>query len=555
MKKRIPLKMTASEWLWLGVLLCVIALSCVTTWAHTTQIIDSDSAAELVLAHHLHENGGILSKDWCYSTELRVLYIQLVFAPLFSLFEDWQMVRYVGTLILHALMLAGWGYLVKQARLNRKAFFIGSALLLMPTSVFYGSMVLYHVFYLPHITISFLITGFMLAVMTDVHRQRQKWLVWHAFALLALSFVASLGGFRQLAVTHAPLLLLAFLRMYRSRSREEGLRASLMLLCVGAAAVAGCAGLLVNMRWQETYTFQNFSGMMLISISPEKLLAMLVGMLKLFGYREGVQLTTITGLLSVAGVIVCIGCVLHSARGLLRREDPRPEGQRVLEGMLPCGLCVIVLIFVLTRQNTYAESYFIPYTVWFIPLLALMMTTQPDRAQTASLRLPAWLTAQKLAVYALCGVCMLNGLVNMRSFNQPYAFGQEYAAGMDLAPDKSSRLQPVCDYLTENGCDLVYATFWNGNVLTEMTDGQVAAVNVERKDDAWQYYDWLTLRSNRTMEARRAVLLLENSEQSLLSGTALEPLVEKAWETDGFIVYDIPDLAAFRQVFAERSNG
>lgn len=553
MKKRTFLRMTASEWLWLGVFLCVIALSCMTTWTHTHQIIDSDSAAEMVLSRHLYENGGVLSEDWFYSTELRVLYIQLIFAPLFALFEDWQMVRFVGTLILHALMLAGWGYLVRQARMNRKAFLIGACLLLMPTSVFFGSLVLYHVSYTPHITIGFVILGLVLALMKDITRKRLGWMLWHMAWLLALSFAASLGGFRQLAITHAPLALLAVIRMIRARTREEGASATLMLICIGAAAVAACAGLLVNMMWQDTYSFQNFSGMMLTSISPEKMMGMVIGMLKLFGYREGIQLTTLTGLLSVAGAVVCIYCILHSVRGLLRTEDDRPEAHRIVEGMLPCGLSVIILIFVLTRQNTFPESYFIPYTVWFIPMLALAMTTQPDREEEG--KLPAWITSQKLALYALCGICLLNGLANMRSFNNPQAFGQEYAPGMDLPPDKTFQLAPVCDYLTENGYDLGYTTFWNGNVLTEMTDGKVRAVNVETRGGSWQYYDWLSLRPNRTMDAQKPFLLLEGSETNQLQGTELEALVAEAEEINGFTVYEIPDLTAFRQVFdAERSN-
>jgi len=41
----------------------------------------------------------------------------------------------------------------------------------------------------------------------------------------------------------------------------------------------------------------------------------------------------------------------------------------------------------------------------------------------------------------------------------------------------------------------------------------------------------------------------------MLSGTPLEGLVSQTWEENGFAVYDIPDLEAFREVFdAERRN-
>ena len=49
-------------------------------------IFDSDASSELVLAELLSRQGSILSSDWFYSTELRVLNTQLVYAPLFHIF-------------------------------------------------------------------------------------------------------------------------------------------------------------------------------------------------------------------------------------------------------------------------------------------------------------------------------------------------------------------------------------------------------------------------------------------------------------------------------------
>ena len=64
-----------------------LILSIFTTWHVTGHILDSDASSEMVLAQQLSQNGGILSRDWIYSTELRVMSTQLVFAPLFLLFS------------------------------------------------------------------------------------------------------------------------------------------------------------------------------------------------------------------------------------------------------------------------------------------------------------------------------------------------------------------------------------------------------------------------------------------------------------------------------------
>ena len=48
---------------------------------------DSDISSEMVLANLLAEEGSVLSQNWYYSTELRVLNTNLVFAPLFHIFS------------------------------------------------------------------------------------------------------------------------------------------------------------------------------------------------------------------------------------------------------------------------------------------------------------------------------------------------------------------------------------------------------------------------------------------------------------------------------------
>ena len=65
-----------------GILLMAeIALMVYMTWQYGAQWLDSDDSAEMILAELLSREGGILSKNWYYSTELRVLNTQLVMAP------------------------------------------------------------------------------------------------------------------------------------------------------------------------------------------------------------------------------------------------------------------------------------------------------------------------------------------------------------------------------------------------------------------------------------------------------------------------------------------
>ncbi|MCI7193052.1 hypothetical protein MR547_07285, partial [bacterium] len=63
-------------WIWL-VAAWLGAVAFTALWGRTC--LDSDMASEMVLASQLNREGGILSTNWYYSTELRVFCEQLLF--------------------------------------------------------------------------------------------------------------------------------------------------------------------------------------------------------------------------------------------------------------------------------------------------------------------------------------------------------------------------------------------------------------------------------------------------------------------------------------------
>lgn len=66
---------------------------------HVEAELDADLASDLVFAEYVSEEKNPVPTGWCYSTDLRVLNTQLIFAPLFYLIQNWHMIRVVGTLL------------------------------------------------------------------------------------------------------------------------------------------------------------------------------------------------------------------------------------------------------------------------------------------------------------------------------------------------------------------------------------------------------------------------------------------------------------------------
>ena len=255
------------------------------------------------------------------------------------------------------------------------------------------------------------------------------------------------------------------------------------------------------------------------------------------------------GLLSVMGLIVALYCFQYSTRAVLKGDMNQPLGHRVMTAMLPCSLAVVILIFVFTVQNTYAELYFLPYTVWFIPMLSLAATDAPDYAVCPEIKpvLPGWLTGKKLVVYALCGVCILNGLSNMQSFANVQGFNQRYEALKMNRPEYASYLEGVVDYLVEQGYDMGYSEFWDTHVITEMSDGKLPTVNVYEVLGDYRYYDWLSLKSNRTTQMNKPFLLIKHDRLSVIEGKEIETVLRKATQIGAYVIYDITDLEVWRE--------
>lgn len=529
---------TRVDGLLLAALLLAFALSVVTVYHTSLNLLDSDASSELLLAQHLHETGRFaLSPDWCYSSELRVLYTQLVFAPLFGLLDSWRQVRFVGTMILQMILLCSYACCMRKAGCGRRPILGGMTLLLLPISVTYGRIVLYQTYYIPHLTIGFFTVGLFLAVVQDFERHKtaaRKAL--HLALYAALAFAGGMGGFRQIAITMAPLMLCALL-LFARRENPFSHRQGAGMACLAAlGCIAALGGLLVNHTLHAVYEFDNYSSIQTTVLGYDLISDTVFGFLHQFGFRRDVALLSVMGVLGMAALLGAGLCVHGCIRTLKQEPDAYPAGESVIRHMLPCSVIVCLVLVLFTTQNDFSMLHMLPFIIWFIPYLCL---------EACSLRGKPFV--YQAAVCCVCAVCALNGLANHHSFQNPEHFGQMYEGLSVRTPNTVALLAPVRDRIAAEGYDLGYATHWQCNVLTEMTNGDVAVVNLEQRDDRLCYYDWLTPRSLRDQEATKAFALFTVQEAALVAQTPLSDALQLEMNHGGsYYLYTIADLPAWR---------
>ena len=496
---------------WVFLILCFLWSGYV-TWNATEKLLDGDESSEMVLSSIIAEDGGILTTRWHYSTELRVLYTQLVFAPLFHVFRDWHMIRFVGTMILQALMLLCYGSFCRALGGRRIPCLIGAGLLILPRSVAYGRIVLYATSYTPHLIFNFLLIGLFYHL---TRKERRNGLRLAAF--LALSFGVGLSGVRHGMLTFAPLLLTVFLRAVRRlektelrRLLKEGMGREFVFSAAGSAA--WFAGYLVNSRiLSGIYVFERIGETTITFPSAADLVAVARAYFNSFGYDVWYELFSVRGLLALLGFFgaaVALACLLRACRD----EDPESGSWMAAALCVSTFLIGIGSVLLIARKAQY-ELHLLPAFSMAIPAIAASTQAEAGRGSAR---------ARCLLAAAAALPILLVGLYYSLFFANPASRYLTYSGSVFQNKDNVIELEDTVRFLDEEGYTLGYAPSWQAAVIREMTDGRVKTLAM--KGDTLHYRKgWLNewqLNDPDKLNAEKHFLVTPNDDADILEKVA-----------------------------------
>ena len=558
----------------MALLLCAVIVSIRTTYIVSETLFDSDTSSELILGEKLSREGGIMSPSWYYSTELQVIDCQIVYSLLFRLTSDWTMVRFWGAVLMQLMMLGAFGFLAKQARIPFNRFCLAGAVMLLPFSVPYGRIVLYHNYYTFHMIMASLTVGLYFAVMRRMKREHplRQWSLWVFAALMMLvSFAAGLEGVRQMMVCTVPLLaagLFSALTGERGETPEEQnrLRASLPgLLWALVPAVFSGLGYLVNMNaFTGVYSYTDYSGQFVAMGGIGMLDSILRNFLTTLGFHDQTELFTLHGLLGIGGVLIWLATILLCLHTLRHTKD---SYARFLCLFMFMTHLVMVCVFMLLSLDGYRmDLYFLPVTFWIIPALA-KADLRPDSGVVSGEKETGWrrlLAAgdAKLSVHGLTAVLVLvlmlaNGAYYTAFFRDPVTYGKQIDySGLNYNDTENVRgMTPIADYLRENGYTMAYAAYWDAAVITELTDGQVKSMPVEvgTRKHPIRYFNWLSDADLRNPEyvAGQKVAVVANFDLSASLEEGNQYGAVEIFSVGGYSIFDLPDPAVLARDLAK----
>ena len=504
-----------------AILIIGYAISVIAYALNGKTLLDADESAELVLANHLNQTGRfLLSSDWYYSTELRVLNTQIVNKIALALFpNNWHAARTLSISILTAILVLSYLLLVRSANLGWVGVLTALALV-VPFSTTYSYITLYGSFYVPHLSITFILLALTIQV---IHIKSKKTFLYFILACL-LSTLAGLGGVRQFLIFHAPLLLTSFIQLFKEthgyNSFQEIIKSKQgYTFLISAVLALFCAlGILINIGiLDKYYIFSDYTNTSLNSLDLVSFLKYLGSLINILGYEGCAELTDLTG----AGAIC--GLLLNAIFGAgviwcIKFYKIMSNTEQLLTGFFLS--CVVTNVMIYSFGNLPLPRYLMPAGIMVLPLIPVAFSHRHG------IKAP-W----RNIVCILFTICLL-----IQSTNNFW-----YHAFRDKGNVKSLEEQ-TANWLTESGYTNGIATFWNSSTMTELSDGKIDVwtVHSDCLYSNWStiiIHEWLQTKDHRNSLPNGPVfLLLSLEEMDLLYNHPLGTITP-SYQNQKYIVY------------------
>lgn len=438
---------------------------------HGRAYIDSDMASEMVLADLLNKEGGLLSTNWWYSTELRVFCLQPFYRLGLLLFpQDWYAARMLGQAACMLVLIASYLYVGHGLKLRQCGVW-GAAALACPFGVWYLWYGPFGGFYLPHMIWILLSFG---AILHLAYRSRGKMFFAHGLILLVSSAASGLNGVKGLMGFYLPMLLAALvalgLQWHQQPAHCPRKELRLLVASAGVLIVAGAGYLINSTVLAAGHSFRNYNRQIWGPLDLSGLIVRWQEFLSLFGYPADSFLPGETPLFSLDGIlgafgVLTAGAILFSLVRLLLRWKELSPCARLAPLLLLGSCCVQGMIFACTdAADSTNASYWLTVMPFVFPVLQLEGETEHFHLRFS----------RRAAAVSFCVCIVATSVGSVRQF---------FANGYRITP----HLAEVCDWIEDQGYTQGYSTFWNGNVVTEWSSGAV---------EMWVTNDFNTMQTN-----------------------------------------------------------
>lgn len=490
-------------------------------------IVDSDLASEMILSDLLNKEGAIISHNWFYSTELKVVNLQWFYRLGLLIFpNDWHLARTFGMAITLALFAAAMLFFVKCAGLGRAGLWMVGTLL-WPFGQHYLVYAIYGGYYLVYTFFYMLVLALVLrSLNADKKHCALQWVL-----ACVITAVAGMNGVKQLMVFHAPLCLAAAILLVLAlhscgktnwKAALDACRKEVRLLAASlVTAVAAAAGYFVsNAVLSRMYDFKSYN--FIVWNRDEDWFTLdriLMDFFHEFGYENGSGVFHFGGIAAAVGLL--LGCwMFFCIVRLLLRLDKLERNDKLLVLLLVAMLAVCGVAY------TYFHEYYLYFWLMNMPVAIAVMAVEIKTEDFHILGARQLLGVGLAVCFTLCAVSTVR-----QEQEHPY-----------LA---HKGLNTAAEWLVDNGYTQGYSTFWNGNAMTELTSGKLEVWTLQSldRDDV---PNWLQPKSHLTTDPEHPFLLIDTETDGPAENAKLIQYGDctEVYNDGRYVIYDFADADA-----------
>ena len=490
-------------------------------------IVDSDLASEMILSDLLNKEGTIISHNWFYSTELKVVNLQWFYRLGLLIFpNDWHLARTFGMAITLALFAAAMLFFVKCAGLGRAGLWMVGTLL-WPFGQHYLVYAIYGGYYLVYTFFYMLVLALVLrSLNADKKHCALQWVL-----ACVITAVAGMNGVKQLMVFHAPLCLAAAILLVLAlhscgktdwKAALDACRKEVRLLAASlVTAVAAAAGYFVsNAVLSRMYDFKSYN--FIVWNRDEDWFTLdriLMDFFHEFGYENGSGVFHFGGIAAAVGLL--LGCwMFFCIVRLLLRLDKLERNDKLLVLLLVAMLAVCGVAY------TYFHEYYLYFWLMNMPVAIAVMAVEIKTEDFHILGARQLLGVGLAACFTLCAVSTVR-----QEQEHPH-----------LA---HKGLNTAAEWLVDNGYTQGYSTFWNGNAMTELTSGKLEVWTLQSldRDDV---PNWLQPKSHLTTDPEHPFLLIDTETDGPAENAKLIQYGDctEVYNDGRYVIYDFADADA-----------
>ncbi|WP_026516309.1 hypothetical protein [Butyrivibrio sp. MC2021] len=449
---------------------------------------NSDIASDMILGKLLSAEGGIMSQNWFYSTELHVIHTQLVYKLLFHIWPDnWLMVRLVAAVIFLVLIAASFMFMAKGAGLYREGLFAAS-ILTWPFGQWYVRIVTFGQSYVTYFIIAFFSMGLFFravkpvvdAISDDEDKKENKAVLMVLLGLLAVvSFAAGLGGVRLLMICYAPLfaasllgLLYAHYYIFKNKTKSGKIAAAANRVFVSSLVpfVFSCIGLFINRKVLcNKYNFQDQFRETWRNFSFDAIANTLTDAFTLFGWHANVHFVSWQGIINCLNfilLVLLVGSIIRVYKRLFR------YGEMTQLFLLYVGTLTLITTVVLSCSNKYYSYYWLPVIPYFLLIFGIEFKYEES----------GYIRHYEPVIGLFVGLCVATASVSVYADPNPEDIYQDYA------------ITDAIEWIKDTDYTDGFALFWSSNVIMALTDGRIdmhTVKEIDHLEDLDNEYQWL----------------------------------------------------------------